>query len=144
MTARFSDNNFWSVGSSASFGGFPPEKAIDGLGMPHTIWAEQAISATKTASLIVNWNSGESVSRVAVWPRADSGTNRYTQLKVTISGQNCVSQESCLSNSCIKNLNKEKRPIEFVCSEAASSGDVVISNESNQILQVAEVQLFTC
>ena len=144
MTARFSDNNFWSAGSSASFGGFPPEKAIDGLGMPHTIWAEQAISATKTASLIVNWNSGESVSRVAVWPRADSGTNRYTQLKVTISGQNCVSQESCLSNSCIKNLNKEKRPIEFVCSEAASSGDVVISNESNQILQVAEVQLFTC
>ena len=128
-----------------SFGGFPPEKAVDGLGMPHTSWQDQAISASKFADLIVNWSGVAVVSRVAVWPRADSGQSRYTELAVKINGQTCVCQESCLSSNCIKALNNEQRPIEFVCDEAASAdNDVVISNESDQILQVAEVQLFTC
>jgi hypothetical protein len=126
-----------------SFGGFPPTKAVDGKGMPHTSWRDQAISASKFADLIVNWSSEMSVSRVAVWPRADSGQNRYTELAVSVGGQTCVCQETCLSSNCIKALNNEQRPIEFVCEESGS-GDVIISNESNEILQVAEVQLFTC
>ena len=143
MTARFSDNGFWNSGGSMSFGGFPPEKAVDGLGMPHTSWSDQAISASKFADLIVNWSTEVFVSRVAVWPRADKGQDRYTELAVQVGGQSCVCQESCLTSDCIKELNREQRPVEFVCNEPAS-GDVVISNENDQILQVAEVQLFTC
>ena len=66
--------------------------------------------------------------------------------RLSVGGEACVCNESCLDEFCHERLIAEKKPIDFVCTKHVTDGhgNVVISNESDQLLQVLEVQLFSC
>ena len=80
MTVRFSDNDYLKTNYD-----FKTENAIDGSAMPQISPDELAVSATNTADMIVSWSSELSVSRVAIWPRADTKFKyaKYEQLTVS-------------------------------------------------------------
>ena len=149
LSASFSDGTFYQRGQSADFGGFNPEKAIDGIGMPHDTFAEMAVSDQKnTEYLQIDIANSQIVNRVDIWPRGDKSDNgRYAGLSVKLAGNerinSCVTTD-CLSSSCIRNIVAEKRPISFHC-DAIQTDYVRISNTNSQYLFVPEVQIgFDC
>jgi len=77
MTVRFSDNDYLKNFEKGY--DFKPQNAIDGSTMPQIDPDELAVSATNTADMIVSWSSELSVSRVAIWPRADDTKFKYAK-----------------------------------------------------------------
>merc|ERR1712178_115203 len=81
---------------------------------------------------------------VVVWPRGDKTSimGRFTQLSVKV-GEKVCSTNDCLTASCIQNYHSQARGVLYDCGGEVGSS-VEVSNESNQLLMVAEVQVKSC